>query len=139
MIEVIIYATNGYSKVPIEMKPEKRFQNKCWINKIGEILNEREITIHNTLNSMTRITNNQMIIDYAWEYLKEVGNYKRSILLNRINRVSLKKQILLLFELVGIDRREMTNACVNNEEVSVIKQNCIVQATNEPNKIDYKI
>ena len=65
MIEEIMYATNGYSEVPIEMKPEKRFWNKYWINKIGEIVNEREIMIYNTLHSMTRITNNQTIIDYA--------------------------------------------------------------------------
>ena len=71
-IKEIMYTTNGYSEVLINVQPEQRYQNKYWINKIEEILNERGITIHNKMNSFTKITKNQMIIDYAWDYLKEI-------------------------------------------------------------------
>ena len=55
------------------MQLEQRYQKKNQIDKIREIVNERGITIDNKMNSFTKITKNQMIIDYAWDYLKEIG------------------------------------------------------------------
>ena len=75
-IEKIMYSTNGYSEVLINVKLEQRYQKKDWINKIREILNERGITIHNKKNSFSKITKNQMIMDYAWDYLKEIRKQK---------------------------------------------------------------
>jgi len=60
-------------------------------------------------------------MDYTWDYLKEIGKQKQNMLLNRINRVRLKKQILLLFKLVEVNGGEMTNTYVNNDEVSIVE------------------
>ena len=75
-IKEIIYTINEYSEVPINVQPEQRYWKKCWIDKIGEIVNERGIMIHNKKNSFTKITKNQMIMDYIWDYLKEIGKQK---------------------------------------------------------------
>ena len=48
-------------------------------------------------------------------------------MLNRINKVRKHKSIYLLFELVGIDSHQATNAYFNNDEPSSLYWKCIHQ------------
>ena len=43
------------------------------------------------------------------------------MILQKINRVRLHKRILLLFELVGVDSRTLTNYYYNEEECSAVE------------------
>ena len=58
-------------------------------------------------------------MDYEFQFYKTHSDYKT--ILYRINREMMHKGLLLLFELVGVDRMQATNTYYNNEEISVIR------------------
>ena len=60
-------------------------------------------------------------MDFALDYTYSMKKKQRDEILHNINQVQLFKRILLLFELVGINRIQYANACVNDEEESAIE------------------
>ena len=68
------------------------------------------------INSTKKIIGNRIIIDYTIEFVTNQSKKMRKQELRDLNSMQLAKGLHLLFELVGIDRREITNAYINNEE-----------------------
>ena len=73
------------------------------------------------INSTKKITGNRIIMDYAIEFVTNYSEKMRKQELRDINCIRLVKGLLLLFKLVGINGREITNTCTNNKELSVIE------------------
>ena len=67
------------------------------------------------------ISNNQIIMDYTRRYIAPIKDWKA--IMNRINTVRLAKRLYLPFELVEIDRGQMTNTYENDTEVSSVNWN----------------
>ena len=68
---------------------------------------------------MKRITRNKIIMNFTFAYCSNYSKYK--VLMNRINKVRLNKKLYLLFELVGVDSKKLTDTYYNKEEQSSIK------------------
>ena len=86
---------------------------------IAKYLQERQILIINPKYSMKHITQNQIIMDLAYQFYQNHKNYK--VLLNRVNKVRLRKGLYLPFELVWIDGGKPINTYYNKEEPSNIQ------------------
>ena len=73
------------------------------------------------INSIPKITGNRIVMDFALEFVVAKSEKERKKVLKDINTVRLMKEILLPFELVGLDGNNYTNAYINNKEKSEIE------------------
>ena len=87
------------------------------------MLEEREIIITKCINEIPSIIGNRTIMNLAVQYADEnkIESKTRIELLRNINMVRLYKEIILSFELVGVDGRNTTNAYWSQGEASSIK------------------
>ena len=72
-----------------------------------EYLQARELTISNLHNSHQIVSDNKMIMDYAWEYIEQQLINKN--ILHKINKVRRAKRLYLPFEIVGFNGGNGTN------------------------------
>ena len=73
-----------YSQTLIEISNDSKYQIEKQIDNISIYLKERRLTIINLLYSMKRITQNEMIMDLAFQYCNR--NKKFKVILNRMNK-----------------------------------------------------
>ena len=76
-------------------------------------------------------------MDYTYKYFYERSNYKD--ILYWINRVRMDKGLFLPFELVGIDRIQLTNTFYNNKEQSAVRQKFIQNQIETLTAKDYQL
>jgi len=56
---------------------DERFWPKTWVDYVNDYLYERDLTIINKKNNCNQITNNQTIMEYASEFIKDKSNKKQ--------------------------------------------------------------
>ena len=86
-----------------------------------KVFESRDLTVLRMINSTPKIIGNRTVIDFALEFVVAKSKKERKKVLKDINTVRLMKGILLLFELVGLDGNNYTNAYINNKEELVIE------------------
>ena len=97
-------AISRYSKRPIEVNQRERYWDEGQIDYIVIILIDRELRVINRINKEKQISRHRTIIELINKYTQKFSEKKRKEVLNNINYVRLHKKMILLFELVGIDR-----------------------------------
>ena len=79
---------------------------------------KREIVLQNEMNSHLIIIKNKTLMEYAHNFTRI--EYNSIQLLNRISKVKIHKEILLPFNLVGINVQQVTKEFYNNLELSLL-------------------
>lgn len=80
---------------------------------------------------------NKIIIDLVNKYTKEKKRLK--VILDQINSMRIYKKLYLLFELVGINQRQLINTYYNNKKSSLIQQKFFIKDYNIYTLLEYEI
>ena len=93
-------AVKAGRKVQIGGEQKYRYWNSTWIDEVSNVFKKRQIHLHQMERSCLK-TRNKTVMDYALEYV-QVKNLKQKVL-DHLNFVRLKKQLVLPFKLVGTE------------------------------------
>jgi len=127
----------GYSQSIHQISQEHKTKQSTWSDEIATMWNDRGIKFHNKNSSITKITSNKTIMDYAIQFTKSNQEFENSIQI--INHVRIFKQMLLPCELVGLNGNKRTFEFRNSLERSCIRWKIKFPTITKPSKKSVEI